>query len=134
MPVKLSNDSIRMIAAFEKITEVHAIDCLIKEGCIYFVVSPEKIGLVIGRNGKVIRELRKVFGRPVRVFGYYDTPEAFLRGVFPSAKIIETGNKRITLTIPEEERISAIGKNGENINAVREIMNRHFSIKSLKIK
>ena len=44
MSVKLGTDSIRNIAAFEKITEVHAHDCLITEECVYFLVDPEKVG------------------------------------------------------------------------------------------
>lgn len=134
MPVKLGTDSIRTIAAFEKITEIHARDCLIMDDCIYFLVDPEKVGLAIGRNGNVIRELRKIFGRTVRVFGYYSNPDAFIKNMFPTAKSIEMNNGGITITIPEEDRVSVIGKNGRNIKAVREILDRHFAIKNLRVK
>ena len=134
MSVKLGTDSIRNIAAFENITEVHARDCLITEDCVYFLVDPEKVGLAIGKNGSVIRELRKVFGKTVRVFGYYDSPELFVRNAFPNVKAVEMNNGRITVAIPEEDRIAVIGKNGRNIKAVREIMERHFDIRDLRVK
>jgi N utilization substance protein A len=134
MSVKLGTDSIRNIAAFEKITEVHARDCLITEDCVYFLVDPEKVGLAIGRNGVVIRELRKVFGKTVKVFGYYGTPELFVTNALPHVKNIESSNGRITVTVPEEDRVAAIGRNGRNIKAVREIMERHFDIKDIRVK
>jgi N utilization substance protein A len=134
MSVKLGTDSIRNIAAFEKITEVHARDCLITEDCIYFLVDPERVGLAIGKNGVVIRELRKVFGKTVKVFGYYDTPELFITNAFQHVKNIESNNGKITVTIPEEDRVTVIGRNGRNIKAVREIMERHFAIKDIRVK
>ena len=74
MLVKLGTDSIRNIAAFESVTEVHAHDCLITEDCVYFLVDPANVGLAIGKNGATIRELRKIFGKTVRVFDHYDSP------------------------------------------------------------
>jgi len=134
MSVKLGTDSIRNIAAFENITQIHAHDCLITEDCVYFLVDPDKVGLAIGRNGVVIRELRKVFGKTVKVFGHYPNPELFIRNTFQNVKTIDVNNGRITVTIPDEDRVSAIGRNGRNIKAIREIMERHFSIKDLRIK
>jgi N utilization substance protein A len=134
MSVKLGTDSIRNIAAFEKITEVHAHDCLITEDCVYFLVDPERVGLAIGKNGVVIKELRKVFGKTVKVLGYYNNPELFIKNTFPNVKSIDINNGRITVSVPEEDRITVIGKSGRNIKAVRELMERHFDIKDLRVK
>ena len=134
MSVKLETQSIRSIAAFENITQVHAKDCLLTDDCVYFMVDPEKVGLVIGRNGAVIRELRRVFGKTVKVLGYFDNPEAFIRNTFPNVKSIDMNSGGITITLPEEDKVAAIGKNGRNIKAVREMMDRHFSVKSLRVK
>jgi len=134
MSVKLGTDSIRNIAAFEDITQVHAHDCLITEDCVYFLVDPDKVGLAIGKNGVVIRELRNIFGKTVRVFGHYPSPELFIRNTFQNVKSVDMSNGRITVTIPEEDRVSAIGRNGRNIKAVREIMERHFSVRDVRIK
>ncbi|HJW96892.1 MAG TPA: NusA-like transcription termination signal-binding factor [archaeon] len=134
MLVKLGTDSIRNIAAFESVTEVHAHDCLITEDCVYFLVDPANVGLAIGKNGATIRELRKIFGKTVRVFGHYDSPELFIRNAFPNVKSVEMNNGRMTVAIPEEDRMGVIGRSGRNIKAVREIMERHFSIKDLRVK
>jgi N utilization substance protein A len=134
MSVKLGTESIRTIATFEKVTKVHARDCLLKEDCVYFLVDPEKVGAAIGKNGMVIKELRKVFGKTVRVLGYYKEPELFLKNAFPSAKSIEVSNGGITVVVSEEDRVSVIGRNGRNIKAIREIVERHFDVKNLRVK
>jgi len=134
MHVKLGTQSIRTIAAFEKITEVHAKDCIISEDCVYFLVDPENVGIAIGKSGSTIRELRRVFGKTVKVFGYYKSPDLFIRHAFPKAKAVEINSNGITVTIPEEDKVTAIGRNGRNIKAVRDILYRHFSVKNLKVK
>lgn len=134
MTVKLETESIRAMAAFEKLTNVHAKDCLITENCIYFVVDPKKIGLAIGKNGSVIKTVRKKFGKQVKIFGYYKDPEMFLRGMIPSIKTFEMNNGSIIITVPEEEKMNVIGRNGNNIKAVRELMERHFKIKNVKVR
>jgi N utilization substance protein A len=134
MSVKIDTQSIRTIAAFEEITQVHAKDCLITEECVYFLVDPDKVGLVIGKNGYTIKELRRVFGTTVKIMGYYERPDDFIKNTIPNAKIIEMSGERMTLSVPEEEKVMVIGKNGNNINALREIMERHFEVKSLKVK
>ena len=63
MSVKLGTDSIRNIAAFEDVTQIHAHDCLITEDCIYFLVDPDKVGLAIGKNGRNIKAMREIMER-----------------------------------------------------------------------
>jgi len=134
MTVKLETQSIRIIAAFEKITNVHTRDCIITDECIYFLVDPEKIGLAVGKNGSVIKEVRKVFGKPVKVFGYYPDAKSFISNMVPGVKFLGTDNGSMTISIPNEQKMSLIGKNGDNIKAVRDILNRHYKIKKLRLR
>ena len=134
MPVKLGIDSIRTIALFEKVTNVHAKDCLITEDCVYFLVDPEKIGLAIGKNGAVIKEVRKSLGRQVKIFGYSDKPEEMIKNLIPNIKTMTFNNGSMVISIPSDDKVSVIGKNGRNIKAIKEIMKRHFSIKYVKLR
>ena len=134
MAVKFETQSIRTLAYFEKKTNVHARDCIITDDCIYFLVEPEKIGMAIGKSGSIIKDVRKAFGKNVKVFGYYPDPEEMVRSMMPGIKNIDMSSDSMVITIPRDERVAAIGRNGSNIKIVREIMNRHFSVKNLKLR
>lgn len=134
MAVKLGIESIRIIALFEKITNVHARDCLITEDCVYFLVDPEKIGLAIGKNGAVIKDVRKILGRQVKLFGYYDKPEEMIKNMVPNIKNMSFNDGKMIISIPPQDKVAVIGKNGRNIKAIKEIMKRHFSINYLKLR
>lgn len=134
MSVKLGNQSIRTIAAFEKMTKVHARDCIIMDDSIYFLVDPDKIGFAIGRNGSHIREVSKVFGKTVRLFAYHREPEEMLRAMIPTVKSIDMVRDMLSLTVPASDRVAVIGKGGRNIRAIKEIMKRHFAIKTVRLR
>ncbi len=134
MSVKLETQTIRTIAAFEKMTKVHARDCLIMEDSIYFLVNPGKIGVAIGKNGSNIREVSKAFGKNVRLFAYHDNPEEMIRAMVPSVKSVEIGKTNMSLSVPISDRVAVIGRNGRNIKAIKEIMSRHFAIKTVKLR
>lgn len=134
MPVKLSTDTIRIIAAFEKVTKVHAKDCIVTEECIYFLVNPQKIGLAVGKNGTVIKELRKIFGKPIKIFGYSDDPEILIKNLIPNIKSVEINNGSATVTVPPNERTAVIGRNGNNIKIIKEILSRHCKITEFKLR
>ena len=134
MSVKLGTQTIRIIAAFEKMTKVHARDCITIEDSIYFLVDPGKIGLAIGKNGSNIKEVSKSLGKTVRLFAYHDKPDEMMRSMVPSAKTIDIKNGTVSLTVPAGDRVAVIGRNGRNIKAIKDIMNRHFGIRSVKLR
>jgi len=40
----------------------------------------------------------------------------------------------INVSVPIEDKVNVIGKNGNNINAIREILKRHFSIQKFILR
>ncbi len=134
MSVKLGTQTIRTIAAFEKMTKVHARDCVMVDDSIYFLVDPGKIGFAIGKNGSNIKEVSKSFGKTVRLFAYHDKPGEMIRSMVPSVKSVEIKKETVSLTVPAGDRVAVIGRNGRNIKAIKDIMNRHFGIKNIKLR
>jgi N utilization substance protein A len=134
MAVKLGIEDIRIIALFEKVTNVHAKDCLVMEDYVYFLVDPDKVGLAIGKNGTVIKEVRNALGKQIKIFGYSDNPEGMIKNMVPSTSSISFNEGTMIISVPQKEKVSIIGRNGRNIKAIKEIMKRHFSIKYLKLR
>ena len=134
MPVKLETQTIRIIAAFEKMTKVHARDCVTVEDTLYFLVEPEKIGFAIGKNGSNIREVSKSLGKTVRLFAYKKEPVEMIKSMIPTVKSIDIKDETASITVPAGDRVAVIGRNGKNIKAIKDIMNRHFGIKNVKLR
>lgn len=134
MTVKLETPIIRTIALFEKITKVHAKDCVITDNCIYFIVDPKRIGMAVGKNGSVIKDVRRILNKHVKVFGYFKDPELFIKNMVPNINSVKVNNGSMTISVSNENKTSVIGRNGGNIKAIREILKRHFTIKNVKIR
>lgn len=134
MAVKLETEAIRNLAAFEKITKVHARDCIITDNCIYFLVDSKKVGLAIGKNGSTIKEVRRVLGRQVRLFGYSDSAEETIKNIVPNLKGIKMESDTMVVSIQPKDRMTVIGRNGETIKVIRQILKRHFNVENFKLR
>ncbi len=134
MELKLSTENIRTIALFEKVTKVHAKDCISTGNSIYFLVDSKKMGVAIGKNGSNIRELRRISGKQVKIFGYSPDMETFVRNVVPDLKTIERNGNSVMISVPGESKLTVIGKSGENINAIRDMLKRHFGVENFRLR
>jgi len=134
MVIKLETKHIRSVAIFEQLTGVNAIDCLIDEDTVYFVVEKEKIGMAIGRNGVVLKVIKNTLGKNVKIYGYSKDLKEFIKNMIPSVKNIEANGSSVTVYVPRVMIPSVIGKNGKNIKIIKEFLKRHFNINNLRIK
>lgn len=134
MSIILETDTIKMISLFEKVTNVHARDCIITERCVYFLVDPSKVGLAIGRNGMTTKNLSRSIGKGVKVFGYASKPDELIRNIIPNIKSIEINGDTMVASVPVEDRMNVIGSGGRNIKFIKEVLNRHFEIKNFKLR
>lgn len=134
MAVVLSTETIKMVALFEKVTNVHARDCIIADRCVYFLVDPGKVGAAIGRNGDITRSLGRSIGKGVKVFGYASSPEDMVRNIIPNIRSIEVNGDTMTVSIPPDDRMNVIGSGGRNIRFIKEVLDRHFDIKNFRLR
>ena len=134
MTVKLSTEDIRFIAAFEKLTKVHARDCIMTDSGLYFLVEPSRVGLAIGKDEKSVKHVSKVLGKPVKVFADAETPEEMVKSLIPRVKSVERSGDNITITIAPQDRSLVIGKGGSNINMIKTLLKRHFGIQDVRLR
>ena len=140
--VKLSMEDMALIAKFEQITGAAAIDIIRDDEGerIIVVVRPKQLGKAIGRGGVNVKAASEAFGRAVDVVEMAETVEAFVMSALAparveSVKIIEhrDGSRVASVTVNNEDRGIAIGREGRNVARARILVRRHFDLNNVVI-
>ncbi len=136
MEIKLSNEKLRYIALFEKLTGVTPKDCVENEenDRLTFVVDSDDMGKAIGENGRNIQKVRNKLDKNVHVVQYSNDPKQFLENIFSPVELEniefdeENGQKTAMVEVKESEKGRAVGKNGWNIERARRLSDRHHDM------
>lgn len=134
--VVLTEDCMRLISQFERLTGAGSRDCVIDErnNRIIFVINPGEMGLAIGKSGSSIKKAMEVMGKRIEVVEYASNAEQFLKNCFLPAKVLNVdleGNddeKVAYITVADEDRGIAIGKEGKNIFKAKKLAQRQYNI------
>jgi NusA-like KH domain protein len=129
---EFDQETIGLIAAFEKLTGTEVRDC-IRNDAIYFLVNPGKAAAAIGKGGQNVQNAESVLRKPIKVYEWAENEEQFLRNMISGVKKLEISGEKAIVTVDTKERGAVIGKGGSNINAIRELLSRNSRIKELKI-
>ncbi len=136
MEIKLSNEKLRYIALFEKLTGVTPKDCIENEMSdrLTFVVNEDDMGKAIGEDGRNIKKVRNKLDKNVHVVQYSSDPKQFLKNIFSPVQLEnvelneENGQKTARIEVNETEKGRAVGKNGWNIERARKLSDRHHDM------
>ncbi|MGQ4870276.1 MAG: NusA-like transcription termination signal-binding factor [Candidatus Thorarchaeota archaeon] len=140
--VRLSMEDMALIATFERITGASAVDVVRDDeaGRLIFVVRPKQLGRAIGRGGANVRNASDVFGKTVDVVELADTAEEFVKSALAPARvervrIVEDRNGSLIaqVTVKNEDRGIAIGRDGRNVARARILAKRHFGLDNVVI-
>jgi len=135
MDITLTNDEMRFIAVAEGYIKTRIIDCLNDPHRLTFVVEKGKLGKAIGKNAKNLAQLQKIFKKDVKFVEFDDHKEQFIKNLFKPYELtnIEITGQGIQVEVKPSDKGKAIGKNGHNINSIRQIAKRHHEIEQLKV-
>jgi transcription termination/antitermination protein NusA len=126
-------ETIQIINAFENITGSEVRDCLTTEEKIYFLVGAGKAALAIGKGGKRVQTAERLLGKQIRILEFDESIEKFIKNLIPVAEKIEIKNKCANVTINGKRRGAVIGKSGENIKRLKEILCRNSDLEDLRV-
>ena len=140
--IKLTGDEMRYIALFENVTGAVATDCILddKRDRVIMIVKPGNAGLAIGKHGQRIKMLRNMVKRDVEIVEYADNPVDFIKNSFAPARIKEVriterlNNKKVAVvTVEDQDRGVAIGREGKTVERTRLLAKRYFQIDNVVI-
>ena len=138
MPVTLSDEARRYIALFDDETDVPAIDCLVDDDRLAFVVPAGTMGRAIGPGGDHVRRVESALGRDVTVVENADNAADFVANALAPAAVynVTISENDTTVAYAEvdtEDRGVAIGADGRRIDLARRLAKRHFDVDEIEL-
>ena len=134
MSVRLTEEEMRYISLFERMTEAVVRDCVERDETVVFVVESGEMGKAIGKGGANIDRVRRSVGKNVEVVEFSEDEADFVANAFQPAAIEsveiddeEEGGKVAYVEVNESDKGLAIGKDGENIETAKQLAQRHYS-------
>jgi len=136
MDLKFDTSTMQYITLFENLTKARVKDCLGLEEKIVFIVNKGQLGLAIGKNSVNLKKLKFVLKKNIDVIEYSDDVAVFIKNIFHNYQVIDVviENNNATVVVEPKDKGKAIGKNGKNLRAAREIAHRHYGIQSMVVR
>jgi len=139
---KITVDELRYLSIFQEFTGAMAYRCIIdKEASrLIFLVDSSDLGKAIGRNGRNVRLLSRLFNKSVEIVEYSSDLEGMVRNLFPGVKVLGINvtsrgeEKYITVKVAEEDKGKAIGKDGRNVKRARLVLSKLYGISKVSIR
>lgn len=137
--VTYDTDMLRAINMFENVTGVDARECVIDEDKAYFVVPEGKAGMAIGKGGKVVQKVQKKLNKDVKVYEYSDNIGKFLNNIVPAdirgVDVDGEGEeKEVEIQVSRENKGRVVGKNGNKIDSIRDILARTHDVDEVTVE
>jgi len=135
--IKLTDIEMRYITVFEGLTGATALDCVVDKikNRVIFVVKPGQAGLAIGPAGINLKKIREFIKKDIEVVEYSDNPRELIKNCFIPARVLNirivsnpNGRKIAYVTVPNNQRGLAIGREGRRIARAKILAKRYFGI------
>ena len=139
---RITLEELRYISVFQELTGVTVYRCLVDEefNRLIFLVGKGEAGRAIGRNGSKVRALKEILGRDIEVVEYSEDLKEMVKNLFPGVRIRSIqiskrgGGVMVRLSVEEEDKGVAIGRNGKNVKRARLVLSRLFGVERVVIR
>lgn len=138
--ISLTTDIMKYINTATQLINVDILDCLLIEERLVFVVRKGQLGAAIGKKAKNLERLRGLFNKTIKFVEEDPDKLQFIRNLCKPYEVKEisvSGPEDATvvrITVPSSDKSKLIGKNGQNIDIIRKLAQRHHNFKDVQIK
>ena len=140
MRVELSDEARRLVALFEDEAAVTVRDCVVDEDHdqVVYLVKRGQMADAIGPGGQTVERVEERLGREVKLVEAAETAEDFVAHALAPAAVYnvtvsENDDTVAYVEVAQEDRGAAIGREGRNIDAARQLAKRHFEIDGIEL-
>ncbi len=142
MGIKISTDEIKYIGLFESMTGATVKDCIFEDNKnkIVYVVKEGDMGLAIGKNGTNAQKVKETLNKPIDIIEYSEDPVKFIKNIIWPVKVKsihlserKDGKKIAILDINKKDKGLVIGKEGKNIDRIKNLLKRHHNLDDIMI-
>lgn len=140
LQVKLTNEEIQFINAFESLSGVAPRDCIVDGESIIYLVKKEAMGKAIGRHGSTIKKIKQRLGKSVEVMEFCNDAKTFLEKALREVKFKEisleddiNGKKCLSVALDSENKrklLSSIGR----LKKAKKVLSRNYGIAGVKTR
>jgi len=137
--IMFSNQIMQYINMASNITKADIMDCMVADDKLIFIVKKGQLGIAIGAKAKNLERLRSLFKKSIKFVEFDSDREKFILNLCKPYKVKkiefdgdgESAVARIEVEVSDKSKI--IGKDGNNIDIIRKLANRHHSIKDVQV-
>jgi N utilization substance protein A len=138
--ISLTTDIMKYIKTATQLINVDILDCLLIEDRLVFVVRKGQLGAAIGKKAKNLERLRGLFNKTIKFVEEDPDKLQFIRNLCKPYEVKEISVSGpedaavVRITVPSSDKSKLIGKNGQNIDIIRKLAQRHHNFKDVQIK
>jgi len=138
--ISLSTEAMKYIRMATQLIHVDILDCIISEDKLVFVVRKGQLGAAIGKKAKNLGLLRSRFKKTIKFVEEESDKKHFIRNLCKPYEIDEiqlAGSEEepvAIISVSASDKSKLIGKNGRNIEMIRDLAKRHHNFKDVQIK
>jgi len=141
-PGTITFEELKYLLMLTDLTGATAYRCIIdkENDRLIFVVKASDVGKVVGKKGRNLEILRKLFRKNVEVVPFSEDLGEMIRNLFPNARILDINvrergdGKYVVVHVREEDKGRAIGRDGRNIKRARLVLRELFNVISLQVR
>ena len=136
----LSNENMQYINMAAKVTKTDILDCMISNEKLIFIVGRGQLGAAIGIKAKNLEKLRRLFKKTIKFVEFDSDKQKFVENLCKPYKVVgvslegEDENIIAKVEVNPSDKSKIIGKEGRNIEIIRQLAKRHHSIRDVQIK